>query len=61
MNRKAKKRPRGRPWPDGKPFPEHMNLALARGTFARIDKELAPDQSRNDFIRKAIEFALLPR
>jgi len=52
--------PRGR-WPHGKPFPEHINLPLAEGTLERIEKQLAPKESRVDFIRAAIDDKLTRR
>ena len=49
------KRPRGRPWPDGKPYPEHINLALPAGTLARIERHLSSDETRVAWIREAID------
>ena len=51
-------RRRGRPWPNGKPFPEQVDLRLAPGTLEAIERVLEPGQPRNDFIRKAIDKAL---
>jgi len=52
--KKVKRRSRGRPWPNGKPYPEHVTLGLAAGTLKRIRAALADGQTRADFIREAI-------